>query len=170
MDKTYLTRRIDELGRFVIPKEIRRNLKIRDNDQLEINVIDNKIVLNKYENISKDSIISLIIKTLRKNLNRNVLFTSRDSIVDFALLTKENISNNLLAEEIMNIIEKRKTVINNGIFNINDVSIKTYYLIKPILLNGDIYGSIIMYGDNEIKSNDIEIINFISMFLENYLE
>ena len=44
MEKSGMTRRIDELGRLVIPKEIRRNLKIKDNDQLEINIIDNKIV------------------------------------------------------------------------------------------------------------------------------
>ena len=45
MEKTGMTRRIDELGRLVIPKEIRKNLKIKDNDQVEINVIDNKIIL-----------------------------------------------------------------------------------------------------------------------------
>ena len=44
-----MTRRIDELGRLVIPKEIRKNLKIKDNDQVEISVVDNKIVLCKYE-------------------------------------------------------------------------------------------------------------------------
>ena len=47
MVKTGMTRRIDELGRLVIPKEIRNNLKIKDNDQVEINVIYNKIILNK---------------------------------------------------------------------------------------------------------------------------
>ena len=53
MVNTGMTRRIDELGRLVIPKEIRRNLKIKDNDQVEITVIDNKIILNKYDSLYK---------------------------------------------------------------------------------------------------------------------
>ena len=170
MEKTYITRRIDELGRFVIPKEIRKNLKIKDNDQLEINVMDNKIVLNKCEIFSKDKNISILLNTLRKYLNRNVLLTSRDSIIDYALLTKENIVNCSLSEEIINTIEKRNIVSNFGILNINGVDYNASYIIYPILINGDIYGSILIYGDNEVSEKDFEIVEFVNKFLENYLE
>ena len=170
MEKTYITRRIDELGRFVIPKEIRKNLKIKDNDQLEINVADNKIVLNKYENVSIDKNISIILKTIKKYLNRNVLFTSRENIIDYSLLNKENINNSSLSNEIMNIIEKRKVINSFGNLNINGFSLNTSYIISPILINGDIYGSIIIYGNEEINNKDLEIIEFVNNFLENYLE
>ena len=44
MENIGITRRIDELGRIVIPKEIRKNLKIKSSDELEIKVIDNKVI------------------------------------------------------------------------------------------------------------------------------
>ena len=170
MEKSYITRRIDELGRFVIPKEIRNNLKIKDNDQLEISVINNKIVLNKYENVQKDSIISKILNSIKKELNKNVLFTSRDSIVDYTLLNREIIDNYALSSEIMNIIENRKCINNYGNLTLNSVSINVYYLVNPIIINGDIYGSIIIYGNEEISDKDRYIITFVNNFLENYLE
>ena len=163
MVKTGMTRRIDELGRLVIPKEIRRNLKIKDNDQVEINVIDGKIVLNKYETLNKDRVINIILSNIKKITNKNVLYTSRDEIIDFILLNKEKLDNNVLNKEIMNIIENRKEVINYLIDNMN-------YSIYPLIINGDLYGSLICYGIDEIKDNDIEIIRFSKMFLENYLE
>ncbi len=170
MEKNLITRRIDELGRLVIPKEIRKNLKIKDNDQLEINVIDNKVVLNKYESVKKDNIISILLNTLKKLLNKNILYTSRDKIVDYALLLNQNISNFLLNDKIMNIIEKRNMVSANDYIEINKETIKTNYLISPIIINGDIYGSVIIYGEKEIDLKDLEIIKFVNIFLENYLE
>ena len=170
MEKTYITRRIDELGRLVIPKEIRKNLKIKDNDELEINVVDNKIVLYKYESVNKDNVISILIDIIKKKLNKNVLFTSRDSIIDYSLISKEIICDTLLSDQIMNIIEKRKMYINNGVIFINNMEINCSYLINPIIINGDIYGSIIIYGNSEITSKDEKIIDFVNNFLENYLE
>ena len=46
-----IVRRVDSLGRVVIPKEIRKVLKIKENEQLEIKVDDDKIILSKYSDI-----------------------------------------------------------------------------------------------------------------------
>ena len=62
MAKTGITRRIDELGRLVIPKEIRNNLKIKNNDQVEISIIDNKIILSKFNILDKDKVINYLLK------------------------------------------------------------------------------------------------------------
>ena len=156
-----MTRRIDELGRLVIPKEIRKNLKIKDNDQVEINVIDNKIILSKFENLQKNQIITMFINCLKKILNKNVLFTSRDKIIDHALLNKEEV--NSLSLDIVNIIENRRMVINTNYQN-------DYYSISPLIINGDLYGSLIIYDKETINDKDIEIIKFSQMFLEKYLE
>ena len=170
MKKTYITRRIDDLGRLVIPKDIRKVLKIKNNDQLEINVVDDKIVLNKYDFFEKDKNISIIINSIKKCLNKNVLFTSRDNIIDYSLLSKKNITNNMLSNEIMNIIEKRKMCIESGKLEIDNDKLDQKFLVNPIIINGDIYGSIIIYGNEDISNKDIEIISFVSIFLENYLE
>lgn len=170
MKKTYITRRIDDLGRLVIPKDIRKVLKIKNNDQLEINVVDDKIVLNKYNFFEKDKNISIIINSIKKCLNKNVLFTSRDNIIDYSLLSKKNITNNMLSNEIMNIIEKRKMCIESGKLEIDNDKLDQKFLVNPIIINGDIYGSIIIYGNEDISTKDIEIISFVNIFLENYLE
>ena len=170
MEKSYITRRIDELGRFVIPKEIRRNLKIKENDHLEINVVDNKIILNKYENVTKDKIISIIIKSIKKILKKSVLFTSRNYIVESVLINKDIPINKILNDEIVNIIDNRKKdVLCKKNLLVGNNNVMQYY-ISPLIINGDVYGSIILFSEEEISKNDILIIDFVSVILENYLE
>lgn len=163
MVKTGMTRRIDELGRLVIPKEIRKNLKIKDNDQIEINVIDNKIILNKYDNLNKDRVVNIILSSLKRVINQNILFTSRDKIIDCYLINKEVIDNNELSEDIMNIIENRQNVIN---YNKKDL----VYSVFPLIISGDLYGSLIIIGNKNINDKNLETIKFSKMFLEIYLE
>ena len=163
MVKTGMTRRIDELGRLVIPKEIRKNLKIKNNDQIEINVLDNKIILNKYESLNKDNVINIMLSCLKKKINKNILFTSRDRIVDYILVNKEKIDNLSLNEDFMNIIENRKDITNYLYKNL-------LYSIFPIVINGDLYGSLIVVSNLDINKDEINIISFCRMFLENYLE
>ena len=158
-----MTRRIDELGRLVIPKEIRKNLKIRENDQVEITVVENNIVLSKYDNINKDRIVSVLLNCIRKTINRNVLLTTRSEIIDYSLNSKFEIGKKELSKNIMNIIENRI-----GVVNINSNNL--LYNIYPLIINGDIYGSLIIYDNNELNSSDISIIKFSKTFLENYLE
>ena len=171
MSNSGITRRIDELGRLVIPKEIRKNLKIKDNDQIEINIVNDKIVLSKYDVLKKDDIIHLLLLLIRKELNKNVLFTSREKIIDSCLLNKEKISNINLDNSLINIIENRKEVLNNDkeINLTKDINMPSS-LISPLIINGDLYGSLIIYSDNKINDNDTNIIRFVKTFLENYLE
>jgi len=112
MEKTGITRRIDELGRLVIPKEIRKNLKIKDNDQVEILVVNDEIVLKKYESLKKDKIVNYLINAIRKYSNKNVLFTSRDKIIDYSIVNKNELDNIILTTDYMNLIEGRKDIIN----------------------------------------------------------
>ena len=161
MENLGITRRIDNLGRIVIPKEIRRNLRIKDNDQIEINTYDNKIVLNKYDYLKKDKVISLLIMSLRKKINKNIIYTSRDKIIEKSLVDKNN-EVFLLDNEIINIIESRKE---SFLYRDN-----LFLYIKPIIINGDLFGSLIIYDKSEILKEEIFIIDYLSIFLENYLE
>ena len=107
--------------------------------------------------------INIIISCLRKIINKNILFTSRDKIVDYSLVSKELVDSNTLKEDMVNIIENRKDIVN---YLYNDL----IYNIYPIIINGDLYGSIIVYSNNEVTDKDIYYINFCKKFLENYLE
>ena len=159
MENNGLTRRIDELGRIVIPKEIRKNLQIRNNDELEINVQNNKIILSKYNILENKQMTKIIIETLSKYTKNNILLTTKNSIVESNIKNNEKSIN--IDDEIINIIENRE----ERIINKNNICI----IIIPLLINGDIIGSIIMYND-ELKENDINIVRFCSNILKNYLE
>lgn len=171
MSKSGITRRIDELGRLVIPKEIRKNLKIKDNDQIEISIVNDKIVLSKYDILKKDDIIHLLLLLIRKELNKNAIFTTREKIIDSCLLNKEKVNNSVLDNNLISIIEKRKEVLHNHEeTNLNSDIIMLSSFINPLVINGDLYGSLIVYSDIIINDSDLAIIRFIKTFLENYLE
>ena len=167
MVKTGITRRIDELGRIVIPKEIRKNLKIKDSDELDIMTDGENIILNKHEININDIVIDKLLYVIGKNLSKNVLLTSKDKIISYYMINKEKINKLELSNEIVEIIDNRKKISSN---NIKIKCFENYtYIINPIVINGDLFGSIIIYGDN-INSNDEIVIDFCQKFLENYLE
>ena len=170
MTQSGITRRIDELGRLVIPKEIRKNLKIKNNDQVEINVVNEQIVLSKYEYLKKDDIIHLLLLSLKKYINKNVVFTSRDKVVDYSFVNKLELSDYILSNEVIDIIEKRKEIFNNCKNFLNKFVEMPFYSIVPLVINGDLYGSLITYSNDEINNDDIAILRYIRIFLENYLE
>ena len=172
MKKSGLTRRIDELGRIVIPKEIRKNLKIRDSDELEISVRDGNIILNKYEVMDKDKTISTLLETISKTCKKNILFTSKDKIVDYYLENKKNITDLELSNSVIKIIENRKqvSVDNNKLYICKDM-LDISYIIHPIIINGDLLGSLILYSEKDnINEIDYNTIEFSNLFLGKYLE
>ena len=172
MKQSGLTRRIDELGRIVIPKEIRKNLKIRDSDELEISVKDGNIILNKYEAIERDKTINSLLKTISKICKKDVLFTSKDKIIDYSLESKNKIDELDLSNSVTRIIENRQQVSNDFTKlcltkSILDIS----YIINPIIINGDLFGSLILYSQkDDITDLDRDTICFSNLFLEKYLE
>ncbi len=170
MIKSGITRRIDELGRIVIPKEIRKNLKIRDSDEMEISIHDGKIILNKYEEKDLDIVIPLFIKNLGKFLNKNVLFTSKERVLVSYNKDKRDLQNNEISDDVKDIIDHRQIIKKHDseICLFNEIE-KLSYIISPIIIHGDLYGSIILY-DNSFEKRDEEYLSFSKMFLENYLE
>jgi AbrB family transcriptional regulator, stage V sporulation protein T len=92
MKATGIVRRIDDLGRVVIPKEIRRNLHIREGEPLEIFVDkEGEIILKKYSPIGElASSANEYCEVLYEVLQTPVLITDRDSIIAAAGITKKN--------------------------------------------------------------------------------
>ncbi len=170
MAKSGITRRIDELGRIVIPKEIRKNLKIHDCDEIDISLDGNSVILNKHELNNNDKLINLYIYSINKYLNKNILFTSKDKIISYSIVNKEIVNELELNSDIKKIINNRNSF-NNKDSNISLFLGKKYnYIINPLIINGDLIGSIILYSNDDINKEDINILNFSKMFLENYLE
>ena len=170
MEKSGITRRIDELGRIVIPKEIRKNLKIHDYDELDIFLDDESIILNKHEISGNDKVINMFLNIVNKYLDKNILFTSKDKIVSYSINKKDKIDTLELNYDIINIIKRREKTekCGNDIFLFENV--KYNFIVNPLIINGDILGSLILYSERNINDKDRNVLDFSKMFFENYLE
>ena len=90
MKATGIVRRIDDLGRVVIPKEIRRTMRIREGDPLEIYTDkDGEVIFKKYSMLSGlNEFANQICETIHKTVHQPALITDRDSIIALAGLVR----------------------------------------------------------------------------------
>jgi len=172
MKSTGIIRRVDKLGRIVIPKEIRRNLKIREEDNLEIFIDSENIILKKYSrfsNLFKE--IENIAISFNSLTNKNIIITDMEKVLSSNI---SNIENEYLTDNYVNLIEKRDNYISNNKVILDVINKKDkdkYYLLSPIIINGEVIGSIFIYSYNDIiNDNDKMIVKFILKYLEKNIE
>jgi len=152
MKATGIVRRIDDLGRVVIPKEIRRTLRIREGDPLEIFVDrDGEVILKKYSPISELSDFAKeYAEALYDSLGNPVLICDRDSYIAVAGGSKKDYLNKNIGELIEKTMEDRSSTLVNQQSNIALVegieeSVSSY-TIGPIIANGDPIGAVIIFS------------------------
>ena len=84
MKATGVVRRIDELGRIVIPKEIRKNFRIKEGENVEIYIDDNNIILKKYSELKNVSDISSnIIDSVFSIINKDIIINKKNLIIEY---------------------------------------------------------------------------------------
>ena len=100
MKATGIVRRIDDLGRVVIPKEIRRTLRIREGDPLEIFVDrDGEVILKKYSPISElGDFAKEYAEALFDSLGNPILICDRDTFITIAGGSKKDYLNKSISE------------------------------------------------------------------------
>lgn len=161
MKSTGIVRKIDELGRIVIPKEIRNVLGIHSNDDLEIFIDDMKIVLTKYE--KSDNILNysnIVVKIIDEKLNIKVFVTNKEKII-----TTGNFKNKELDSKLLELIEERKRYESINKETINKIS--GYFVIYPIIVESDILG-LLMFAKETVFTNEEKILtNIILKLIEN---
>lgn len=174
MKATGVVRRIDDLGRVVIPKEIRRSLRIKDGETLEIFVDSNNIVLKKFS-MMKNIIeyASDIVDVLYSYLKKTIIVTDNDSIVACSNNIKKIINNKSISNQLIAYIKKREVIIEKNSRSLNildEYTIESKYVITPIISNGDSVGLIIIYDDNDITDLDIKLSSVVSKILAKSIE
>jgi UDP-N-acetylmuramate dehydrogenase len=102
MKATGIVRRIDDLGRVVIPKEIRRTMRIREGDPLEIFTDrDGEVIFKKYSPIGElTGFAAQYAETLHKTCEMSVVICDRDSVVACAGVSKKEYGDKSLSEEL----------------------------------------------------------------------
>ena len=175
MKTTGVVRRIDDLGRIVIPKELRRTLRIRDGESLEIFVDNEMIALKKYSSMSDLKEISDdLVNTISQVIFRNVIITDRDKVIS----SSSNIRNKYIDKNISRYLEQklsnREIVIeknNHEIELLEGIKEKFAYVISPIIMNGDAVGNVIIFSENEsITDSEVKLASIVSNFLGKHIE
>ncbi len=168
MKTTGITRRIDELGRVVIPKEIRKNMHLKTGELLEIYLHDSEtIVLKKHSVINREQeFINNFIKSLSKKINCEIYVTNLNEIV---FSSKEALIGEKISSKLENMLGNTINICNEKTLNLtNNVTLTDDFNVYPILPNGDFSGLVIF--EKKVDSVNSELVNFSISFLENYLE
>ena len=155
MKTTGVIRRIDELGRIVIPKEIRKNLRIKNGDSLEVYLEDNSVILKKYSQIeSLESISVDYVDAFNQIIKHNIIITDRDKVITVNGPLKKKYLGKNINEFTERSIDRRDSFFEKQkrefsfVENESDVG---YYTFASIVNNGDAIGSVI------IVSTDVPI-------------
>lgn len=164
MKATGIVRRIDDLGRIVIPKEIRRTLRIRESDPLEIFTDkEGEIILKKYSPIGEmNTFAKQYAESLCQVSGHAAVITDRDQIIAVSggfktILGKE------LSRELEDKLEHRETLVasreeKSFIPLIGEnMDEFCFEVISPIICEGDVIGAVILISSNEkVKMGEVE--------------
>lgn len=161
MKATGIVRRIDDLGRVVVPKEIRRTLRIREGDPLEIFVArEGEVILKKYSPINElGEFAEEYAQSIFDAVGQKILISDRDEYIAIAGVSKKDYLNKKVGQMVEDAMEKRESVTEKNEYTLEVVDGKeeqvSSFLIQPIISNGDPVGSIVMLFDKGAVS-DVE--------------
>ncbi|MBR2952221.1 MAG: AbrB/MazE/SpoVT family DNA-binding domain-containing protein [Clostridia bacterium] len=148
MKATGIVRRIDDLGRVVIPKEIRRTMRIREGDPLEIYTDrEGEVIFKKYSPIGElASFASQYAETLQKICSMAVIITDRDAVIASAGVSKKEYGERKVSYDMEKIMEKRSLYVHrDGGEKVTVIDDSTSHFVScamPIVSEGDIIGSV----------------------------
>ena len=165
MKATGIVRRIDDLGRVVIPKEIRRTLHIREGDPLEIYTSeDGGIVLRKYSALGDlTDFATGYAESLSKACGHPTCITDRDAVVAVAGTLRKDYMSRRISRQLENVMEDRSTIladhVSRNLIPIVEEDKRSYssQVITPILAHGDAVGSVIILSeDGKASMGEVE--------------
>ena len=145
LKSTGITRKIDELGRVVIPKEIRRNLGIRDGESLEIYTDEDSIILKKHSQIEKYEDLGIKLSGMIAAIFKiDVIITDREKVI--AATNNPDLVNKLVNKDLIYLIDNREELIGkeNKTIYFDDMAINGFFTIVPIIASIDSLGLIIL--------------------------
>lgn len=171
MKATGIVRRIDDLGRVVIPKEIRRTLRIREGDPLEIFVDrEGEVILKKYSPIAElGDFAKEYAESLHETTNHISMISDRDVIIAIAGGNKKEFLGKPVGRMLEKALDERNTIVMNEIEKPEDETLHVIqsddreYTIKsqvvaPIVTQGDPIGAVIIVSKEAgVKLGEMEV-------------
>ncbi len=158
-----IVRRVDELGRIVLPREMRKSLNIREGSKLEIGIVDgNKFLLTKYSDmVSLKEYSDAVASAISVSIEHDVIITDMEKILSS---NKKKYVNKELSEDVQELIYKREIVIRKQadgstmlkIFP-NTENEFCCQLIVPIIKDGDAIGSVMILASENKCFDDSSV-------------
>ena len=183
MKATGVVRRIDDLGRIVIPKEIRRTLRIKEGDPLEIFTDkEGEVILKKYSPIGELSEFATgYAETLSKTTGHIACITDKDSVIAVSGGSKKEFLEQSLSNELEKLMENKEVYTSNDNNQIalpiiqNDNKERRYnsQVIYPIISDGDVIGSVILLSkeqNTKMGETELKIVQSAAGFLSSQME
>lgn len=167
MKATGVVRRIDDLGRVVIPKEIRKTLRIKEGEPLEIFTDrEGQVILKKYSPIGELSEFATgYAETLSKTTGHIACITDKDTVIAVSGGAKKEFLEQNISEELEQLMEDKEiyTSKENSDMSVpitkNDGNERKYnaQVVYPIISNGDTIGTVILLSkEANTKMNEVE--------------
>ncbi len=167
MKATGIVRRIDDLGRVVIPKEIRRTLRIREGDPLEIFTDkEGEVILKKYSPIGElGDFATQYAESIHKTIGHITCIADRDTIIAVSGASKKEFLEKSLSSDLERVIEEKTTLVvkssdEKTITILADEAPDRKYssqVVSPIISEGDPIGAVILLStDPGIKMGEVE--------------
>ncbi len=182
MKATGVVRRIDDLGRIVIPIEIRRTMRIRDGDPLEIFVDkDGEVILKKYSAIvDLGTFAAEMTEALHEASNQVTLITDRDSVAAVAGARRKDFVDKRISDGVLRAMNDRQAVAHDDpgqptepILEDSEGEPEFHTLvIAPIIVHGDPYGTVIVGSaepGNPVGDTEMKMAKSAAGFLSRYL-
>ena len=172
-------RRIDDLGRVVIPKEIRRTLRIREGDPLEIYTErDGEVIFKKYSPMGDlQDFADQICDSIGKNTGAIAAVADRDSIIALSGVPKRELLSKSNSQELAHLMEDRKSYrYTPGSAKLQVAEeVERYHLgvAAPIISSGDLMGCVMLLMDETEKAppeSDQKLVQTVASFLGRQLE
>lgn len=175
MKATGIIRRIDDLGRVVIPKEIRKNLRIKEGDNLEIFVQNEEIILKKYSMMNKiNDLATELTDAIYIFMKHSIFITDTDQVVAGSGPLKKKYINRNISNFITESIKRRDKMIENHFKDLNfveDEIITCSFVMSTILVNGEATGMILIISEDEkMSESEMQMAGIVSSFMTKYLE
>lgn len=181
MKATGIVRRIDDLGRVVIPKEIRRTLRIREGDPLEIFTDrEGEVILKKYSPIGElGAFAKQYAESLAQTTGHIVCITDRDQVIAVAGSGRKDIISKPISKSLEELIDERDNILANKgdkkFISLIDGEGEEFnsQVISPIICEGDAIGSVIITTKElKVKMSDTEakLANSAAGFLGKQME
>lgn len=179
MKATGIVRRIDDLGRVVIPKEIRRTMRIREGDPLEIYTnSDGEVIFKKYSAISEMSENAVYVADIMyKIAGCPVLIFDKDHVVASAGVSKKEFAERRVSAQLEELMESRGQFFrregdNSGFLSAEGVERQAIAAL-PIISAGDISGAVVFLANenhNQVSDLQKSLITAAAQFLAKQIE